>query len=57
MEYVIMVNGVVVYTWNDAALARRAYVEYVHNANMGDKVALLCMVESAEKIQPASDQE
>ena len=56
MEYVIAINGSVVYTCDDAALARRAYVEYFHNAYAGDVVELLCVVESAEK-QPVFDQE
>jgi len=57
MEYVITVNGSVVYAWNDAHLARLAYVEYVHNANEGDVVMLLTVMESGVKCQPASDQE
>ena len=57
MEYVVTVNGSVVYEWTDARLARLAYVEYFHNANEGDVVTLLMVMESVRKGQPASDQE
>lgn len=50
MEYVIMVNGSVVYTWNDEVLARLAYVEYFHNCNDGDVVVLAVRCDGLQSV-------